>query len=66
MASVTSRTFRTLQMAVYTDCDVNIQGYSSNVIAGDQIIHTYGSKPGASRVTLNLEALKLEALNCSA
>ena len=42
-----------LQMAVYTDCDVNIQGYSSNVIAGDQIIHTYGNKPGAP---IDLEA----------
>jgi hypothetical protein len=42
-------------MSVYTDCDVNIQGYSSNVIAGDQIIHTYENKPGASRVTLDLE-----------
>ena len=44
-------------MAVYNDCDVNIQGYSSNVIAGDQIIHTYGPKPGAPRVTLDLEGL---------
>lgn len=48
-------------MAVYTDCDVNIQGYSSTIIAGDQIVHTYGSeqgsKRGASRVILELEAL---------
>ena len=44
-------------MSVYTDCDVNIQGYSSNVIAGDQIIHTNGSKQGASRVTLDLKGL---------
>ena len=48
-------------MAVYTDCDVNIQGYSSTVIAGDQVIHTYeserGSERGASGVTFDLEAM---------
>jgi hypothetical protein len=46
-------------MSVYTDCDLNIQGYSSNVIAGDQIINTYENKPGASRVTLRLELVDL-------
>ena len=46
-------------MALYNNCDVNIHGGSSTVVAGDQIIHNYLKRSGVAAVVLAIPVLSL-------